>query len=594
LAEGRESSRLRGALELAFPLWEVRQLEDGQGLGQEALLVVDERTYEWVRTGPVPLVIFSPGGGGPWQGEVARNLEEVVESVGRFLGELPLPLCWRALSCLGGALVLAEASGRILFVNEAFTALTGYAPEEVRGRSPRFLAGGGWPPGFYKRMWETVSGGQVWQGVVRGKTKDGRLYHQEMTLAPLEDSKGRVTHLVATLRDVTGEKALEERLLRFQRERSVASLLRGATHEFCNMLTGILGYAQLLLLETDKGHPFYEKLRLIESQTLRAAEVARNLHSLGQEEIPERRLFSVRDEVLELKRLLSHVLPERIAVAWEVEEDLPPLVADPLHVRQILLNLVINARDAMPRGGTLTIKVYLERVGLGVARGYHLGHPLPGDYLVFSVADTGVGIAQETLPRVFEPFFTTKGRGKGMGLGLTSVARMVKAHGGILSVESRVGEGSVFKVYFPLVEEEMVREGRGIVPGEFSVLVVEDEDLVRKVLVDALKLRGYRVMDASNGEEALERLREGPVDVLITDLVMPKMGGEELIAWVKGRHPQTRVVLISGYSSSEKDPGVRNRLGEHLFLCKPFGVWEILKVVEESISLKEGGRDAHL
>ncbi len=597
LTDGSEASRLAGALEVAFPRWDVKVLQEGEVSGREALLVVDGETLEGRANGDVPLVVFSPEGDGLQEVPgvaVAGNLSELVEEVGRVLEEPFLPLCWKALSSLGDALVLSDASGRILFVNQAFTSLTGYTLEEVKGRSPRFLAGGGWPPGFYKQMWATVSRGKPWRGVVRGRTKDGRLYHQEMSLVPVEDSRGRVTCLVATLRDVSGEKALEERLFRFQKEESVAKLVGGVAHEFCNMLTGILGYTQLLLMEMNKDDAVYEKLCLIESQTLRAAEVARNLLALGQEEMPERRLLSVRDEMLGLKRLLGHILPESIRLEWEIEEGLPPLTADPLHVRQIILNLVINARDAMPRGGVLAIKVYREKVRLGISRGHVQGQPLPGDYVVFSVADTGKGISREDLPRIFEPFYSTKPQGKGPGLGLTTVLRMVKAHGGFVSVESEVGKGSVFRAYLPLVEEEPREEGEPKVsPGDVSVLVVEDEDLVRKVIVDALKLQGYRILEASNGEEALARLEEGPVDLLITDLIMPKMGGEELVTRVRELYPRIRVILISGYSSSERSPGVRNRIGKHLFLCKPFGVWEILKAVEESLS-KEGEGDAHL
>ena len=592
LGDHGEATRLVGALELAFPHWEVKRLKTGNSTGEERILVVEASALEGLGEVGVPLVVYSPGGKSFGGG--VGTLEELVEAVGRILEEAPLPLGWRVLSRMGNALVLSDASGRILYVNEAFTALTGYTLEEVKGRSPRFLAGGGWPPGFYKRMWSTVSRGETWQGVVRGRTKDGRLYHQEMTLVPVEDSRGEVAYLVATLRDVSGEKALEERLFKFQKEESLARLLKGVAHEFCNMLTGILGYTQLLLLDTDRENPAYEKLCLIESQTLRAAEVARHLLSMGQEEVPERRPISVRDEMLELVRILDHLLPETITLEWEVEEDIKPLVVDPLHLRQMVLNLVLNARDAMPRGGRVRVRVYKEKVRLGVPWEHVWGHPVPGDYVVISVADTGVGISKGELPRIFEPFYSTKPKGKGSGLGLPTVLRMVKAHGGFVAVDSREGGGSTFMIYLPLLEADAGEVVSGALSQEASVLVVEDEDLVRKVVVDALKLQGYRVLEASNGEEALERLRDGPVDVLVTDLVMPKMGGEELVYRVRELYPQIRVVLISGYSSSERDPGVRNRIGDHLFLCKPFGVWEILKVVEESLGNREGGRDAYL
>ena len=593
----REGSRLVGALEVSFPSREVRLLDGEESLGDVALLVVDGEggglLGEALARG-VRVVAFNPAFRVPRGVEVVRSLKELVEVVGVLLGEPALSLYKEALVRLDDALVIADGQGRILFVNPSFSALTGYTMEEVRGRTPRFLAGGGWPPGFYRRMWTSLQEGIPWRGVVRGKTKEGRLYHQEMSLVPVRDSRGRMIYILALLRDVTGEKALEERLFRLQKEKSVSRLVRGVAHEFCNMLTGILGYTQLLLTDKRRDHPDYQKLSLIESQTLRAAEVARNLLSLGQEEIPERRNLSVRDEMLELKRLLEHLLPERIEVVWEVEERLPALMADPLLLRQIILNLVINARDAMPRGGRLEVRVYRERVRLGVPGGHVHGDPLPGDYVVFSVSDTGEGIPGEEFSRVFEPFYTTRPREKGSGLGLAAVSRMVRAHGGFVVLESQVGRGSVFRVYLPLLEEAPRREERPLPPQECSVMVVEDEDLVRKVLVDALMLHGYRVMDASNGEEALERLRRERVDLLITDLVMPKMGGEELVARARELYPEMKVIIVSGYSSSERDPGVRSRIGEHLFLYKPFGVWEILKVVEESLTSKEGGRDAHL
>ncbi len=597
--QGHEGHRLRGALEVAFPEREVKILEEREEILSLDILVVEgdrprEDLIARARQGGVSVVVYGVDTDAPEDVEVVGSLEALVERVGSIIGQPRLSAYRDALVQMDDAVVITDPRGRILFVNPAFTALTGYTLEEVRGRSPRFLAGGMWPPGFYRRMWATVQGGNSWRGVIRGRTKGGRFYHQEMSLVPVKAFQGRTTHLVAVLRDVTGEKALEERLFQIQRRESVARLVGGVAHEFCNMLTGILGYTQLLLLGKDKGDPDYEKLCLIESQTLRAAEVARNLLSLGQEEIPERRPLAVRDELLGLKRLLDHILPERVRVRWGVEEGLPPLVADPLHLRQIVLNLVLNARDAMPKGGDLEIGVYRERIRPGLLRGYVQGEPLPGEYLVLSVSDTGIGISAQNFSRVFEPFFTTKPKGKGSGLGLAAVQRMVRAHGGFIAMESEEGKGSVFRVYLPLVEDVSGVEERGVLAEKCSVMVVEDEDLVRKVLVDVLKLRGFRVLDAAHGEEALERLEKERVDLLITDLVMPKMGGGELVEKVRERFPQVKVVIISGYSSSEREPGVRDRIGEHLFLYKPFGVWEILKVVEECLTTKEGGRDAHI
>ena len=598
-SRGEGGHRLKGALELAFPWKEVRIFEGMEPhLSVEILVVEGEGGWGELivqaRGEGIPVVVYGSASGFFDQVEVVGRLEDLVEKVGYIIGQPGLLAYKEALVQMNDAAVISDANGKILFVNPAFTALTGYTLEDVRGRSPRFLAGGVWPPGLYKRMWSTVQRGNPWRGVVRGRTKEGRLYHQEMSLAPVKDGRGKITHLVAVLRDVTGEKALEERLFQVQRRESVACLVSGVAHEFCNMLTGILGYTQLLLLGRDRKDPDYEKLCLIETQTLRAAEVARNLLSLGQEEIPERRPLAVKDELLELRRLLEHLLPERIRVRWSIEEDLPPLVADPLHLRQIILNLVLNARDAMPRGGELEVGVHRERVRPGLLRGYVQGDPLPGEYVVFSVLDTGVGIPAQALSKIFEPFFTTKPKGKGTGLGLAAVQRMVRAHGGFISLESREGEGATFRVFLPLMEGVSGHEERGVLAERCSVMVVEDEDLVRKVLVDALKLQGCRVLDAANGEEALEKLEQEEVDLLITDLVMPKMGGEELVERVRERLPQVKVVVVSGYSSSERDPGVRSRMGEHLFLYKPFGVWEILKVVEECLASKEGGRDAHI
>ena len=393
---------------------------------------------------------------------------------------------------------------------------------------------------------------------------------------PLKDREGRVLGAVVVLRDITRQHQLEEHLRQSQRMESIGKLAGGVAHDFNNLLTAILGYASLLLDNLPAGSDAHRDAEQIQKASERAAELTRQLLAFSRKQILQARVVDINAILLGMEPMLHRLIGEDIKLYAHPAASLAKVKADPTQVEQIILNLVINARDAMPRGGTLTIET--ANVVLDQSQVESHLDVSPGPYVMLSVSDSGCGMDPETKARIFEPFFTTKPPGQGTGMGLATVYGIVKQSGGHVWVYSELGEGTSLKIYLPQSEQGDRKLGMASTPspvsaatGSETVLIVEDEQSVRDLAGSVLEKRGYTVLAASDGEEALHlsKAHAGDIQLVITDAIMPGMRGHELAEVMRTLRPQIKVLFISGYTDDAAiHQGV---LAEGIqFLQKPF------------------------
>jgi PAS domain S-box-containing protein len=481
-------------------------------------------------------------------------------------------------------IVITDAQGTIQYVNPAFTRVSGYSREEALGKNPRILKSGKQDEAYYRKLWETILGGEIWQDEITNRRNDGSLYPEQMTIAPVRDQRGEITHFIAIKAEVTERKRLEQQLRQAQKMEAVGRLAGGVAHDFNNLLTIISGYSELLLDHPGTVEPVRGYVNEISNASGRAASLTRQLLAFSRQQVLAPRVLLLNAVVANVEKMLKLLIGEPIDLVKLLGESLWPIKADPGQLEQVLLNLAVNARDAMPKGGVLTIETANVEMDSTSAQAHF---PLsPGPYVLLAFSDTGIGMDADTQARIFEPFFTTKEMGKGTGLGLATVYGIVKQSGGYIWVYSEVGKGTTFKVYFPrcdeVVESEPRQDGVKAQLGTETLLLVEDEEAVRALVRSALKEKGYRVLEASGGEEALKLLEQygGLIDLLVTDVVMPRMTGPELVGRLANSHPQIKVLYISGYADyaglhhGALDSGAA-------FLQKPFSPEALARKVRE-------------
>ena len=393
--------------------------------------------------------------------------------------------------------------------------------------------------------------------------------------------------------DVTEQKNLELQFAQSQKMQAIGQLAGGVAHDFNNLLTAMIGFCDLLLMRFRPGDPSFADIMQIKQNGNRAANLVRQLLAFSRQQTMQPRVLDIGDVLVELSHLLRRLIGENIELKLVHGRDLGLAKVDQGQLEQVIINLAVNARDAMAGGGTLTIRTANVAQATPVRRGAEI---MPtGNYVLIEVADTGVGIPRENLERIFEPFFSTKRIGSGTGLGLSTVYGIVKQTGGFIFVESAPGEGAVFRIYLPrheAVENEPGERGEPLeaapsrdLTGIGTVMLVEDEDPVRIFGARALRNKGYKVLEAKSGEEALDLIRgtDEKIDLLITDVVMPRMDGPTLVRQVREIHPEMKVIFISGYA----EDAFRKRLDSDAdihFLPKPFTLKQLAGKVKEMIS----------
>ena len=484
-------------------------------------------------------------------------------------------------------IVLVDKDGVINLVNAQIEILFGYGRDELLNQNVSMLM----PERFREKHLTHVhsyllSPTQRPMGSnlsLAGRCKDGREFPVDISLGPVEIDNE--TLIIGIIVDVTDRETLAEQLRQSQKMEAVGKLAGGVAHDFNNLLTVINGYSDMLLMGVEDEHT-RGQVEEIGRAGMRAAALTRQLLAFSRKQMLQPEILDPNAVLTDISEMLRRLIGEDIEFS-AVYGAVGKIKADPGQLEQVLLNLAVNARDAMPQGGTLTIRTRNEDVDL-LFRDQNDEVP-PGSYVVISVSDTGVGMDEETQSQIFEPFFTTKEVGKGTGLGLSTVYGIVKQSEGYISVASEMGEGTSFNIYFNRVEDAGVSESQDQIPnqsyaGTETILLVEDEDIVRGFTRRVLDMNGYRVIDAGSGEEALDLCQSynEPVDLLLTDVVMPRMSGRDVAEQMLLKYPNLRVLFMSGYTDDEIGQyGVKG--AETEFLQKPFAPEDVLKKMREML-----------
>lgn len=477
------------------------------------------------------------------------------------------------LDSMGDAVIACDALGNISYVNQAFENITGYRRHEVLGRNPSLLKSGQQPADFYTALWATITSGQVWRGRFINKRKDGATYIADTIITPLLDERGDIVNYIGLQRDVTRDMQIEEQYHRAQKMEAIGQLTAGIAHNFNNVLTVINGFAELIQLQAPPDDPLQELAEGILRSGRRAADLVRQLLAFSRKQTVQPQVLNLNSLIIRMDDSLLPILGEHIQVAKKLAPDLWLTEIDPTQIEQAILNLAINARDAMPGGGRLTIQTAnLLSNDEYAARPPEVG---AGEYVLLTVSDTGTGMSNEVKAHLFEPFFTTKEVGQGTGLGLAAVHGIVTQHAGFISVTSAEGRGATFRIYLPRAKEPATPANPAATAtspsGAETILLVEDNEYVRELARRVLESHGYAVLEAPDGPAALQlALRHsGPIHLLLTDVVMPGMSGRDLARELAGTLPGVRSLFMSGYAEeAAAHHGVLDAGAE--FLQKPF------------------------
>ena len=482
----------------------------------------------------------------------------------------------------------SNLEGKFLDVNPALVTLLGYSvAEEVLALNPKrdvFV-----DAAEAEKLWQTFHHSRPGDGAeVRWKRKDGSVITVRLRGRGVPQAGSSAEVLEVMAEDVTERRALEEQFRQSQKMEAVGRLAGGIAHDFNNLLMVISGYTEVLLEKTPRESSLYPKMAAVQQATDRASSLIHQLLAFSRKQVMELKVVDVNTIVEDIERLLRPLIGETVELKTQLANDPGRARADAGQIEQVLMNLVVNAKDAMPKGGTITLRTSDIRLDAEARREY--GSIRPGPYVMISVSDTGCGMDSETQSRVFEPFFTTKEKGKGTGLGLSTVYGIIKQISGYVFVQSEPGRGSTFTIYLPRVEEAAESNARPqgdarAVGGNETILLVEDEESVRQLVSETLTAKGYRVLEAERGEAALKMASEAkePIHLLITDVIMPGIGGRELAQKLCASAPALKVLFLSGYTEDAivhegvLEPGTA-------FLQKPFTLQVLVRKVKETLS----------
>ncbi|MFT3831416.1 MAG: PAS domain S-box protein [Opitutaceae bacterium] len=498
-----------------------------------------------------------------------------------------------ALSHASEAVAITDAAGQIVYVNRAFEVITGYSRHEVHGRNLRLLKSGRHDAAFYRELWTTITAGQVWRGRIENRRKDGSVFTETTCITPLRDERGIISHFVAVKRDISHELELEDQLVQSRKMEAVGRLAGGIAHDFNNILQVVTGNVAMAAMDAPAGHPVHASLDEIARASDRAINLVQQLLAFSRREPLKLRPVELGGLVGDASRMLRRLIGEDIALAVQTGGKPLHVLADPVRVEQILLNLCVNSRDAMPDGGRITI----EAEALAIDESFCANRPeaKPGNYIAVAVSDDGCGIPKEIQHRIFEPFFSTKEVGRGTGLGLATVYAIVRQHGGFINLYSEVGLGTTFRFYLPAAPAPAAVEPSEAAPdaamlhsrGE-TILIAEDDEQVLAIADRVLSQAGYRVLTARSGDEALavHERHTGPIHLAILDVVMPHRNGRLTHDELRRRAPTLPVLFATGYSYHHLQDGL---IEQEQVLRKPFTHRELLVRVRSAIDGKPEG-----
>jgi PAS domain S-box-containing protein len=499
--------------------------------------------------------------------------------------ESKLRLQSSALEAASNAIVISNRNGEIEWANAAFTITTGYGLDDIIGRNPRFLKSGKQDAKFYQDLWQTITSGKVWHGEIINRHKNGSLFTEEMTITPIRDDVGEIAHYIAVKQDITERKKIEAQYLRAQRMESIGTLAGGVAHDLNNILAPIL--MSIDILKTTAENPqAIEILKTIELSAKRGADIVRQVLSFARGLEGERIEIQPKHLLKDLENIIKDTFPKDIRLEFSIPKNTWTILGDPTQVHQILLNLSVNARDAMPNGGSLKLEV--ENCELDDQYAAMNPQAKPGRYVTISVTDSGTGIPRDIIDQIFDPFFTTKELNKGTGLGLSTVMAVVKSHHGMINVYSEPGKGSTFKVYLPaavssdaatkeLSEQASLPRGNGEL-----ILVVDDEASILTIASQTLQGFGYRALTATDGADAIAIYAQNrnEIAVVITDMSMPVLDGPATIHALLRINPEIKIIAMSGLNANGSFVKQVDARVKH-FIVKPYSAGFLLKLLRK-------------
>ncbi len=484
--------------------------------------------------------------------------------------------------------VLTNVNKEIEYVNKSFTDVTGFTPEEVIGKTPDFLRTEHEGPKVYGQLWKAIEKGNIWQGELVSQTKTGKKIYEDVTASPLFDEKGNISHYIAFKIEITERKKLEEEFRQSQKMEAIGRLAGGVAHDFNNLLTVIIGYSELMLAQISEKDPLYNRIKQIDKAGRRAESLTRQLLAFSRKQILQPKVLNLNQMIGDMEKMLRRLIGEHIELQTVLSDDLGNIKADPGQIEQVIMNLSINARDAMPEGGDLTIAT--DEFSYTKENFEEEWEEMPfGSYIRLNISDTGIGMDEDVKSQIFEPFFTTKEKGKGTGLGLSTVYGIIKQSKGYIFVSSEKGRGTTFQLFFPHVLDAEETETESIelvseLQGTETILLVEDEDSLRALAIETLENAGYNVLTAEDGEQAVTVALNynEPINLLLADVVMPKLSGKKLTKAINKIHPEILVLYMSGYTDDAiVHHGVLDPNTE--FLPKPFKPTTLLKKIRSML-----------
>jgi PAS domain S-box-containing protein len=524
-----------------------------------------------------------------WEDCAVRNADGVIiayRSIGRDvtkrrLAEEHFQKLASAVEQSPFAIVMTTPDGRVQYVNPRYTQTTGFTLEEIFEKNIPVLRGGHVSDESFIEFQETLRAGRKWTGELCTQRKDGAVLWEHVQVSPIRNFADEVTHLLSMREDITERKKLEDQLRQAQKMESLGTLAGGIAHDFNNVLAIINGFAEIALSRGPANETQARHLREIQDAAQRAVGLVRQILTFSRKTETTFRPVSVNQQIKDLGRMCAETFPRTISFEFSLDETLPEFSADPNQLQQVIMNLCVNARDAMLAQGGGRISVSTTRTrGAELNR---LGAELERDYVCIRVADTGCGMPAHVRSRIFEPFFTTKQNSGGTGLGLSVVYGIILNHKGFLEVESTEGKGSLFQIYLPLESVKatgaaLVATGaaRRIPRGTETVLVIEDEQSLRDLLKALLVPSGYKLLFAPDGVEAVNLLMAEPatIDAILLDLNLPRMNGLEVYRNIRRLRPDAKVIVISGNITPEARQELVS-LGQDDFIPKPYSLEEL-------------------
>jgi two-component system, cell cycle sensor histidine kinase and response regulator CckA len=497
-----------------------------------------------------------------------------------------------ALESAANAVVLADRDGNILWVNPAFTKLTGYTFEEVIGKNPRILSSGKHEPAFYEDLWKTVRSGNVWRGEIINRRKDGTLYTEEMTITPVLDGDNDISHYIAIKEDVTRQKMLQRHMIESQKMESVGTLASGIAHDFNNILGIVLGYLTLLERDRHDDEKYSKSVHAITKAIQRGANLVQQILTFARKTDTSMDLVRVNSIIEELSAMLAETFPRTISIEHRLGENLPILIMDQGQFHQTIMNLCINARDAILETNKVNGAIKIETAAV---QGTSVRKIFPDagfeSYVSVSVSDDGCGMDEETIKRIYEPFYTYKKQGKGSGLGLSVVYGVVNAYQGFIDVKSEIGAGTVFTLYFPEQTAGNRPAGLHNIPteddipgGTETILFIEDEQLLAEAVRSIFEQKGYSVIMAADGMEAVSLYTKHmhAIDLVVSDIGLPKISGYDVYSRIREIRADVPFIFASGYF----DPALKNKFaanGIYEYVKKPYQPEAMLRIVRRTL-----------